>query len=309
MNTRHLALFREVALTGNLTQVAQRLHISQPAVSMQLHRLEEEVGVPLFALLGRQMTLTDAGRAFLEYTEEILSLEEQLTRVMDEFNEGRRGRVVVGTSLGVGTYLLPQVIQEFAQSYPKIVIDLQVCAEEEIEKFVRNGHFDLGFTMRMPMEHFSLRVTKFTTDQFIGIRSPAITPQTKLWIPKDIAGLCPAFHEMRKTADELPNKFAATTNRHTSPLSTGLIERHIEIGCLESMELVKRYVAAGLGYGLVLRSAAAKDLEQGQLSLWTGYVEQAITINMVTRPAEHLARSTWIFLHHVRTRSTHKEKA
>lgn len=302
MNTRHLALFREVAKTRNMTQVAHQLHISQPAISMQLNRLEEQVGVRLFTMIGRQISLTDAGQAFLEYADEILSLEEQLSRVMDEFVEGRRGKVIIGASLGVGTYLLPPFIQSFSQVHPQVFIDLQICADDQIEKLVRNGHFDLGFTMKFPEEHFGLRITSFTTDFLIGLKPALLSVPPKLWIPKDIAGLCTEFHTMQAT--KATNYTGTTEIALISNLSTAIAPSVLidtmEVNCLESMELVKRYVMAGLGYGIVLRSCIESDLSPNHVQIWDEYPQKEISLCIITRPAEHLSRSTWLFLHHLR---------
>ena len=99
MNTKHLALFEQVVKTGNITQVAKDLHVSQPAISMQLKRLKQEIGVSLFTIVGRNISVTDAGLTFLEYAKLILSLEGQIYRTMEEFRLGNRGRIVVGALL------------------------------------------------------------------------------------------------------------------------------------------------------------------------------------------------------------------
>jgi len=284
VNTKHLALFQEVAKTGNVTQVANRMHISQPAVSMQLHRLEDELGVPLFTMIGRNIALTDAGKALLEYSESILSLEGQLYRVMSEFQEGKQGRIVVGASLGVGTYRLPDVIQSFWNMHPGIAIDLCICGEDEVEKQVRAGQLDIGFTLKSPKEHFSLRVTRFVHDDLVGIQAPVVDHDGKLWISKELAALATTGVGM-EVGKEV-GKEAAVAG--------------MEVATLESIELVKRYVWQGLGYGVVLKSAVTCEMESGKLQPWSGYPTRSIAINIITRPAERLAQSVWLFLHHIR---------
>ena len=293
MNTKHLALFQEVAKTGNVTQVATRMHISQPAVSMQLHRLEDELGVPLFTMIGRNIALTDAGKALLEYSESILSLEGQLYRVMNEFQAGKQGRIVVGASLGVGTYMLPDVIQSFWKMHPGIAIDLCICGEDEVEKRVRAGQLDIGFTLRSPEEHFSLRVTQFVHDELVGVKAPEVDHVGKLWISKELAALDVTVGEVGVRTTTAPMEATAAGVR--TPLVAEL-----EIATLESIELVKRYVWQGLGYGVVLKSAVRCEMESGKLQPWSGYPTRPIAINIITRPAERLAQSVLIFLHHVR---------
>jgi len=268
MNTKNLTLFVQVAKTGNITQVANRLHISQPAVSMQIKRLEEEIGVPLLALIGRNISVTDAGKTFLEYAESILSLEGQLHRAMDEFREGKQGKIVIGASAAVGTYLIPPVIRSFTQTYPDIQIELVTQREDEVERLVREGNVDIGFTFKDPEEHLSLRVTRYTDDRWIGIQ-PLYPPESR--------------HVFIAADTVIPED-----------------ERLGEITRLDSMEAVKHFVAEGIGYGVVLESAAFWELEFRKLLEWTEYKPWSVTVNIITRPAERLAKSIWLFLYHVR---------
>ncbi|MFC7749066.1 LysR family transcriptional regulator [Paenibacillus thermoaerophilus] len=95
-------MFTAVAETGSITEAANRLMISQPAVSMQLKRLEQEMGVTLFSPSGRGILLTDAGKTFLEHAKRMMSMEDQLLRAMGEYREGRKGHILLGASPVVG---------------------------------------------------------------------------------------------------------------------------------------------------------------------------------------------------------------
>ncbi|WP_028401972.1 LysR family transcriptional regulator [Ectobacillus panaciterrae] len=270
MNTKHLSLFKQVIETGNITQVAKDLHVSQPAISMQLKRLEQEIGVSLFTIVGRNISVTDAGLTFLEYAESILSLEGQIYRAMEEFRLGNRGRIVVGTSPVVGTYLLPKLMLSFMQSYSDITVDLETRDDEEIERLVRMGSIDIGLTMKAPDDHFSLRVTQFSNDRLIGIQPSFPFNSRTILIPKDIP----------------------------TPLSD---ELDLDIIRLDSTEAVKRFVMEGMGYGIILESAASLEISYGKLHSWNRYEPYLVVANVMTRPAERLSKSVWFFLNHLRT--------
>lgn len=268
MNTKHLSLFAQVVKTGNITQVAKEMHVSQPAISMQLKRLEQEVGVPLFTIVGRNISVTDAGRTFLEYAESILSLEGQIYRSMEEFRVGNRGRIVVGASPVALTYLLPKLLLSFTQNYPDIKVEIQTGTDEEIERFVRLGNIDVGMTLKDPEDQRAFRVTRFSQERLIGIQPSFSFHSRTILIPGDVS----------------------------IPLSDDL---DLDIMKLDSTQAVKQFVMEGMGYGVVLESTAKLEVAHGMLQYWNRYIPYHVTANVITRPAERLSKSVWFFLKHI----------
>lgn len=269
MNTKHLSLFVQVINTGNITQVAKDLHVSQPAISMQIKRLEQEIGVPLFTTIGRNIALTDAGRIFLEYAESILSLEGQIKREMEEFRLGNRGRIVIAASPVTEAYFLPKKLLTFTDAYPDIQVDIETRTDEEIERLVQIGAVDIGLTLKFPEDYLFFRVTEFSRDRLIGVRATVPVRKQTLLIPED-------------------NSFMLDKN-------PGL-----NIVKMSSIEAVKRFVKEGMGYGIILESAAKFEMAHGELEYWSEYTAQDVTANVITRPAERLSKSVWYFLHHIR---------
>ncbi|MBB2483330.1 LysR family transcriptional regulator [Bacillus sp. APMAM] len=268
MNTNHLSVFKKVMETGNISQVAKQIHVSQPAISMMLKRLEQDVGVSLYTVVGRNITATDAGLTLMEYAESILSLEEQVYRAMEEFQQGSRGRIIVGTSPVLGTYLLPRIILTFNQKHPNVTVDLEIGADQEIENLVRSGSVDIGITLTPPEDHFSLRIRKISNDYLTGIQPPFPIDSTTVWVPSDI------------------------------PLSINGQTKG-QVKSIFSTEAVKQYVIEGIGYGVVLKSAVELEVSCGKLKYWNGYESSPIAINIITRPAERLSNSVWYFLNHL----------
>lgn len=268
MNTKHLALFEQVVKTGNITQVAKNLHVSQPAISMQLKRLEQEVGVPLFTIVGRNISVTDAGLTFLEYAESILSLEGQIFRSMEEFRLGNRGRIVVGASPVAGTYLLPKLLLSFTKAYPDITVEIETSTDVEIERSVRMGIIDVGLTLKEPEDHMSFRMTRYSQERLIGIQPSSAFNSRIILIPGDV--LIPLNQEM-----------------------------DLDIMKLDSTEAVKQFVMEGIGYGVVLESAVKLEVSNGKLSYWKEFTPIPVTANVITRPAERLSKSVWFFINHL----------
>lgn len=268
MNTKHLALFAEVVKTGNITQVAKEMHVSQPAISMQLKRLEQEVGVPLFTIVGRNIAVTDAGRIFLEYAESILSLEGQIYRSMEEFRVGNRGRIAVGASPVALTYLLPKLLLSFTQNYPDIKVEIATGTDEEIERLVRLGNIDVGMTLKEPDDPKTFRVTRFSQERLIGIQPSFSFNSRTILIPGDVS----------------------------IPLNDDL---DLDVMELDSTQTVKQFVMEGMGYGVVLESSAQLEVAHGLLQYWSKYPPYQVTANVITRTAERLSKSVWFFMNHI----------
>lgn len=256
-------------MTGNISQVAKEIHVSQPAISSMLKRLEVDVGVSLYTIVGRNIIATDAGLTILEFAESILSLEKQIYRSMEEYRHGSRGKIVVGVSQVIGTYLLPKIILSFNEKHSNITVDLEVRADHDIENLVRSGSVDIGITLIPPEDHFSLRVRKITDDQLIGIQPPFPIHSNTIFIPSDIP-------------IELNEQLGSQTKS------------------IFSTEAVKHFVMEGMGYGVLLKSTVELEFSCGKLSYWDGYEAYSVTTNVMTRPAERLSKSVWFFLDHLK---------
>ncbi len=268
MNTHHLATFFKVATVGSITRAAEDMRISQPAVSAQIKRLEEDFGVPLISQRGRGIALTDAGRTLFEYAEAMLGLESQALRVMNEFRKGQRGRIVVGASPVIGMYTLPRHIASFQKLHKNFEVELQLHLDSGIERLVQEGHIDIGVTLTPPNEHFALRVTRFVEDAWIGIEPPYRVEHIPVFLARD--GV---------------------------PSMIQVPQANIQLQ--DSTETVKRFVQEGTGRAIVLRSSVLWELQQGSIRVWSGFPEQTFALSLVSRPAERLGVSRWSFIHHL----------
>ena len=118
INLNHLAVFHAVAQAGGMTQGAERLDISQPAVSKQVQQLEGALGVHLFDRIGRRVRLSQAGELLADYARRLFALADEAERVMAEVRTVGRGQLAIGASTTVGSYLLPVVLAEFWRRHP-----------------------------------------------------------------------------------------------------------------------------------------------------------------------------------------------
>ena len=118
MNLHHLAIFLAIAETGSLTASARKLHISQPALSRELKAFESRLGVTLFERHAKGMRLTQAGEVLRRYAERLFELERAAETAMRDVAGALRGRLSIGASNTIGTYVLPSVLAAFRRERP-----------------------------------------------------------------------------------------------------------------------------------------------------------------------------------------------
>lgn len=124
MNLHALRQFTHVVRKGSVTLAAKELHISQPAITMQIRNLEKELGVTLFQAKGRGIELTEAGEFIYRQAKKIFSLEEEVERKIEQYTNGVTGKVRIFATNFPASYLMPSWIASFKKLYPKVGITL-----------------------------------------------------------------------------------------------------------------------------------------------------------------------------------------
>jgi DNA-binding transcriptional LysR family regulator len=171
MNLHHLSIFFAVAGTGSLTASARRLHISQPALSRELKIFEERLGVSLFERHSRGMRLTQAGEVLNQYAQRLFELERAAEGAMRELAGGQRGRLAIGASNTIGTYVLPRILAAFRRARPRVHVTLFVGNTEQVSQGVDDLRFMLGF-IEGPLHFAGLRAAIFQEDEIVPVASP-----------------------------------------------------------------------------------------------------------------------------------------
>ena len=141
---QQLRIFKAIASEKSFTQAAEILFVSQPTLSKQVKTLEHHLGVLLLHRTGNQISLTEAGILFLQYSERILALCEESCRALNDLKDGERGNLKVGASQTVGAYLIPRIVTLFAQNYPQINLHIEINSTQIIAKKVANQNLDIA---------------------------------------------------------------------------------------------------------------------------------------------------------------------
>lgn len=163
MDQRLLEAFRTVFEHGSVTHAATIIGITQPAVSAQLARLEEEVGFALFERIGNRLRPTAEANIFYAEVERTLSSMSALSRVAGRIRDGETGSLVIASHPSAGISLLPPVIARFVESRPQVRVQLYTRNSEVVRGLFPSRAFDLGIT-EMPVDPAGLTVTRHQMD-------------------------------------------------------------------------------------------------------------------------------------------------
>jgi DNA-binding transcriptional LysR family regulator len=167
MELRQIRSFLSIAETLHFGRAAKLIHLSQPALSLQIRALEEEIGVRLFERNRRKTTLTAAGLAFRNDAAAALSQLEQAFRSARLAAGGKLGLLRIGFVSTAGIEIVPNIVRQFRKSNPKVEFSLRNILTAEQIQMLENGSLDVGF-LRMPVgEHSALDVVTVHREPFV----------------------------------------------------------------------------------------------------------------------------------------------
>jgi DNA-binding transcriptional LysR family regulator len=258
MDTRQLAAFCAVVERRSFSQAAERLGVSQPAVSLQIRSLEQRLGQKLLDRSGRRVEPTEAGLRLYRGAQRMLALEEQLLeRVAGDDGGPLRGRLELGASTGPGESVLPLLLCEFQRLHPEVSVALSVSDTQHVVEAVARRELELG-VVGAARRHRSVTFEPFFRDEVVlacppGHRFAGRTVpldeirEEPLIVMQEGAGVRQVIE------DEL--RRAGTRLRDLSV--------RLELGLQES---VRSAVRAGYGVTFISRSAIESDLAAGALA-------------------------------------------
>ncbi|MGG1946919.1 LysR family transcriptional regulator [Trinickia sp. NRRL B-1857] len=164
MNFTHLLAFYEVARAGSVSAGAEKLCVSQPAVTREIRELEERIGMTLFDRLPRGVALTEAGKVLFEYAERIFTLADAAQNQLKELGGLGAGHTKIGASGTLGVYYVPEIVARFNARHPRVAIDLTVTNTERVEAGLRDLTFTIGF-IEGPFDDSILSARRIGSDE------------------------------------------------------------------------------------------------------------------------------------------------
>ncbi|MGD1047947.1 MAG: LysR family transcriptional regulator [Candidatus Krumholzibacteriaceae bacterium] len=244
-----------VAELGSLTAAAGAHFVTQPAVSIRLRKLQEELGVALIEAEGRGVRLTRAGEIVLDYARRFGRLEEELEREITDLTGLARGRIAIGAMDAASSYVLPHVFSRFRERYPGIDIALEVMATNPLLSELRAGRLDL-VVGTLPVEPGSdLEVFPIYTERLLLVAHPA----------HPLAG--------RRALASSALAGQAFISFHEGAITRGIIEGVLGSHGVtprvtmttDSPEAIRNLAAAGLGLAILPERVVRDDVVHGTL--------------------------------------------
>jgi LysR family transcriptional regulator, transcriptional activator of the cysJI operon len=254
-----LKIFCTVAETKSFSKTSEIIHLTQPAVSLQIQAIEEKYETKLFDRSSSTVTLTPAGEILYKYAKEILTLYVSAEKAIGKQTGIIKGSIAIGAGSNIGNYILPSVITEFKKAHPKIKLYLTVANTKRVAELLNAGNIDVGFVEGDVLKQ-KMVVRKLLADELLLIVS-AEHPWSKRK-EVSVAELVKEpfiFREAGSATRQMIEKFLA---RHGIALSEMKIST-----ILGSTEAIKDAVENGLGISIISRWAARKESRYGALQL------------------------------------------
>jgi len=167
MNLKRLEYFCQLAVLGNFTRAANKIGIAQPALTIAIQKLEQEVGLKLINRAEKNALLTAEGKVLYKLASQLLSQAKQVKLELEELKDLERGKIHFGVSAMMGSYYFPQVLTAFKQKYPHIKIHLVDQGTAALEKMLLNGELDLAL-VRGDLENPQLRYTELINEEIVA---------------------------------------------------------------------------------------------------------------------------------------------
>ncbi len=257
MEDHKLKVFCTVAETRSFSKASEIIHLTQPAVSLQIQALEEIFETKLFDRSSNTVMLTPAGEILYKYSKEILNLYASAERAIGGLTGLVKGSITVGASTTIGNYLLPAVIAEFRKQHPKIKIHLLVGNTKRIVELLKGGVIDLGLVEGETSRY------KLTMEKLIADELTLIVSGRHSWAKfAEVSVL-----DLMKVPFVFREEGSGTRQVIESYFDKGGISvQNMNISSiLGSNEAIKEAVENGIGVSILSRWAVRKELRYGAL--------------------------------------------
>lgn len=287
MNLQNLRVFLKVAELEHITRAAEELGLSQPAVTKTIQSLEQEAGLDLVERQGRRIVLTHAGRVLHGYARQLFALEREMDMALNALRDVDSGEVTIAANTTTGVYMLPPIIAQFRQHYPRVSLNISILNSQEIVDETLNWHLDIGLVEGDP-SHLptGLRVDVFSHDELILVVSPQ-HPWRELRAiePAMLSSEVLLLREQGSGIREALEQALRVHGVKVRPLLT-----------LPNSEVIKQMVMNGVGAAIVSQLSVRRELANGDLvKLPIVGVDLHPQLSIIQREDKQLSRAAQAF--------------
>jgi DNA-binding transcriptional LysR family regulator len=252
---RQLEVFEAIARLGSFTRAAEELHLTQPTVSMQIKKLTDAVGLPIYELVGKKVFLTDAGRALHAFTRELLDHFARFEMTLADMKGLRQGTLKLAV-VTTAKYFAPRLLGPFCQQYPGIEVSLKVSNRERVLERLADNQDDLYILGQPPCD------VDIVAEPFLENPLVVLAPARHPLVGKSNIPLARLVQE--------PFLMRERGSGTRAAIERLLVERNLKLNVrmeLGSNEAIKQAIVGGLGVAVLSRHTLALDAPMGQLAI------------------------------------------
>ena len=254
MDLERARLFRDIAQSRSVSKGAKQNGISQSAASQHLQDLEEQLGLPLLDRGTRPLTVTDAGKLYLEMCRDVLRRQDEFQAALERMKTEVEGTVRVASIYSVGLSEMSQLEQEFSRRYPDAHLEVEYLRPEKVYEAVVTDRADLGL-LSYPEATKEVTVLPWRQEEMVVAASPyhALAEKSEVR-PEDLEGL-----DFVGFDEDLPIR---------RDIDRFLREHHVEVNLtlhFDNLQMIKEAVAHGEGVSIMPARIMEEEVKQGRL--------------------------------------------
>jgi DNA-binding transcriptional LysR family regulator len=255
LTLRQLKVFESVARHLSYSRAADELHLTQPAVSMQIKQLEGNISLPLFEQLGKCIYLTDAGRELYQYSRSISQQLADMEVALDELKGMERGKLNISV-VTTANYFAPHLLAKFCQRYTGVTVSLNVSNRETVLKQLSDNLIDLAI-MGQPPDHLDIDSQSFMENPLVVVAPPnhPLCKEKNIAVKRLASEIFLVRESGSGTRSAMERFFAA----HEIKINKGMET--------DTTEAIKQAVQAGMGLGIMSRHTVELELETERLKI------------------------------------------
>ncbi len=272
---RQLKVFEAVARNLSFSRAAEELHLTQPAVSIQVKKLQDHAGLPLFEQLGKKIHLTPAGAEMLHASRVIIQQFREVENTMTQF-KGVSGGALNVAVISAGDYFFPRLLVEFASRHTGVTLNFHVCNREELLEQLADNLTDLAVMVRPPLDMDTVSEPALAHVPTASVRPPLdLDTVNEPFAPHPYVIVAPPNHPLagrKRIAVErlarepfvVREKGSDTSNSMIEAFGDHMAELNIAME-IRSTETIKQAVMAGMGVSFLSAHTIRREVQDGSL--------------------------------------------
>ncbi len=254
MEFAQLEAFITIAQERSFSRAAEQMARTQPAISIAIKKLEEEIGVPLLDRSHKSIELTDAGEVMFEYAQKIINLRSEAINAVNELRQLHHGKVTVGANESTSLYFLPRVILAYRQQHPQIKVEVYRTFSEQLPRLVKEHQLDFAILAYDPQDS-QLESFPVLNDELVLIMNPThrLAKKSKVTV-HELGQESFLAHNVKSPARDRVIQFFRD---HETPLNISIE--------LATIETIKRFTEMNMGLAIVPRMCVEEEIQTKKL--------------------------------------------